>query len=223
MTDQIIGLGQGALDFLDALKANNNRDWFAENKARFEVEVKAPALALADQLSAGLGGLTGRRQKAKLFRIHRDLRFSKDKTPYNTDIHIALSDVEISGAPMWFWGLDTRGFGLGMGVFGFDKPELEAFCDYVASDKGAGFADLVDDLRGRGVRVSEPALKRVPPGFPADHPRAQFLRMKAFSAWIEHANRSRALGPGAADHGIAEFSRLLPLYRALSGALRLTL
>lgn len=223
MTDQISGLGQNALDFLDALKANNNRDWFAENKARFEDDVKVPALALADQITAGLAALTGERQKAKLFRIHRDLRFSKDKTPYNTHIHIAWSDAEAASAPMWFWGLDTRGFGMGMGVFGFDRAGLEAFRDFMASDKGAVIANLVNDLRNGGIRISEPALKRVPPGYPADHPRAEFLRMKAFSAWIEHANRRRALGPTAARHAVDDFSRLLPLYRALSGALRLTL
>ena len=158
MTDQISGLGQNALDFLDALKANNNRDWFAENKARFEDDVKVPALALADQITAGLAALTGERQKAKLFRIHRDLRFSKDKTPYNTHIHIAWSDAKaasaircgsgalIRGVLAWEWASLVCRFR--------DRAGLEAFRDFMASDKGAVIANLVNDLRNGGIRIS---------------------------------------------------------------------
>ncbi|MEZ5767267.1 MAG: DUF2461 family protein [Paracoccaceae bacterium] len=73
-----------ALGFFDDLAADNSRDWFAANKARYERAVKAPAEALLAEIAVQIATATGAAPETKLYRINRDLRFSKDKTPYST-------------------------------------------------------------------------------------------------------------------------------------------
>ena len=76
------------LKFLRALKKNNTRDWFHENKAWYEAAWKTPANAFIEAMCFRLQAETDTEHSAKLFRIHRDIRFSKDKTPYNSHLHI---------------------------------------------------------------------------------------------------------------------------------------
>lgn len=76
------------LEFLEQLKHNNNRDWFQQNKSVYDTSVKNPAKAFAIAMEGELERLCGEPHKAKIFRINRDIRFSKDKTPYNSHIHI---------------------------------------------------------------------------------------------------------------------------------------
>ena len=73
-----------AKDFLSRLAQNNTRDWFSEHKAEYERHIKGPAQLFLDQIAARLQKRLATPIKTKLFRIHRDVRFSKDKTPYNT-------------------------------------------------------------------------------------------------------------------------------------------
>ncbi len=78
----------GTVLFLKGLRANNRRDWFNENKAAYEQDLEAPARAFCEVMRERLEALTGLSHDAKVYRIHRDLRFSKDKTPYNAHLHI---------------------------------------------------------------------------------------------------------------------------------------
>ena len=216
MSKDFQGIPPEAMRFLEDLSANNNRDWFQENKARYDELVKGPALVLADILAADLTRATGRAQKSKLFRVHRDVRFSKDKTPYNTHIHMAFSDAAgAANAPMWFFGLDPKGFTLGVGVFAFDKPGLETFRAYVDSDAGENLSRVISELQGQGVRVAERALKRVPAPFDRDHQRGALLRRKGLAGWIDFDDRDAGLGGGAAKRCGAAYARLMPLYRAI--------
>ena len=87
------GFSDETLAFLNGLKANNSRDWFDANRKSYEAAVKAPSKAFSDIMAGELERLTGTAQKPKIFRINRDIRFSKDKTPYNTHIHISWMPV----------------------------------------------------------------------------------------------------------------------------------
>ncbi|MEM8536231.1 MAG: DUF2461 family protein [Pseudomonadota bacterium] len=86
-----------ARTFLRTLSANNNRAWWQDNKATYDTALKAPAQALLADLSAPLAKIADAPVKSKLFRPHRDVRFSKDKTPYNTHLHM-MWQIE-AGAP----------------------------------------------------------------------------------------------------------------------------
>ena len=206
------------LAFLDGLKANNHRDWFTANKATYEAAVKHPAAAVAEAMAAALEDLTGHAQDAKVFRIHRDVRFSKDKTPYNAHVHIAFTPrTGADSPPMWFFGLDTERLTIGCGVFAYEKAALERFREDMAGDRGAEITALLGDLGKQGFRIGEPALKTVPRGYDRDHPNAEALRRKGVTAWMDLTDRRIATHPDLIERCGAIYRDLLPLYRFLSG------
>ncbi len=168
---------QATIDFLSDLAANNTRDWFAENKNRYETCLQAPARDFAARLAAELERETGLAHRETIFRIHRDVRFSRDKTPYNTHLHMAFVPLRESGMPpAWMVGLSPGYFTLGCGVFAFDKAGLARFRAYVAGPGGEAVASLLTGLVDGGVRLGEPKLKRVPAPYDRDHPHGALLR-----------------------------------------------
>ncbi|MDD9908981.1 MAG: DUF2461 domain-containing protein [Ahrensia sp.] len=213
----MIPFSEDTVAFLRDLSSNNSRDWFHANKKRYETSVKAPAADVSAALADEVAHLTDTPHKAKIFRINRDVRFSKDKTPYNTHIHIALSPEEGGGvAPMWFFGLDTQKLVLGAGVFEFPKDRLDSWRERVADDDGADLLTILNGLRANGARVAEPSLKRVPKPWSSDHPHEDLLRRKGLSVWIDLPDTSMALGADAPARCAKTFETLLPVVRWLN-------
>ncbi len=207
-----------ALRFLDDLSANNTREWFAANKKTYETQVKHPAAAFSQALAARLSDLVGVDHTPKVFRIHRDVRFSKDKTPYNTHVHISFApQLDQEAPPMWFFGLDTDKLTLGCGIFGFEKAALDAFRTDMAGPRGAELMQLTEALGAKGLRVGAPALKTVPRGYDKDHPHAEALRRKGFSAWKDIPDRGFVTRPDLVRNCVKEFEALLPVYRFFGG------
>lgn len=203
---------EDTLSFLDELKANNNREWFQANRKTYDRVMKGPAAEAGSAMNALVEELTGRPHTVKIFRINRDIRFSKDKTPYNTHIHIAFSPIsDESLKPMWFFGLDTQKLVLGAGVFEFPKDRMELWRERVAGDEGEDLAKILSKVKKAGDRISEPALKRVPKPYPADHPREELLRRKGLSVWRDMPDRAFALGEKAAARCANEFRNFLPV------------
>lgn len=179
-----------AADFLADLKANNARDWFNDNRARYVQALKTPGAAFAKALAGELAGLHGGPVKAKVFRINRDLRFSRDKTPYNAHLHISVADGE--GGAAWMFGLDPEKLVIGYGCFAFAKQALDAWRTAVAGPDGAA---LADELAAAKLRLDPPALKRVPAPHGQDHPRAGLLRRKGLAVWIDDLPQDMCFGP----------------------------
>lgn len=193
-----------ALGFLSLLAQNNSRDWFQAHRADYEARVKAPAQALLEQLAAPLGALAGAPVTPKLFRVHRDVRFSRDKTPYNTHLHLSWSAPD---GTAWMFGLSRDYCCAGAGVMGFDKPALTAWRAHVAKH---GFVDLSQ------WRLDDPALKRVPPPYPQDHPQGELLRRKGLLVWHDLDAGERADPVPALTRA---FTQADPVRKALAGIL----
>lgn len=211
ITPDFTTLVPDALGFLEDLAANNSRDWFIANKARFEAEVKNPAEALLAVLGAKLEAATGAPQTPKLYRIHRDLRFSKDKTPYNTHLHLQWTD-KATGIGHFF-GVARTYVSAGIGAMGFDKPTLNRWRDRIADESGAGFARLVDRMQEAGLRIDPPALKRVPAPYSQDHPRAALLKRKGIAVWHDLGESEQVFSDVALE---AAFARMSPFRMALA-------
>ncbi len=198
--------------FLEALKANNNRDWFAENKSAYEQAVKLPAQQFCTLMADALADLTGDIHDFKIFRVHRDVRFSKDKTPYNAHLHISFLPAGREGvSPAWFFGLEPGKLALGAGVFGFDKQLLEKFREQVAGSGGRELAGILNQMNNSGIRISKPELKRVPPGFDKDHQFAENLRRKSLAVWIDLENADMVSEPNLVPSCTTSFGRLKPV------------
>ncbi|WP_299083002.1 DUF2461 domain-containing protein [uncultured Ruegeria sp.] len=206
-----------AVGFLQDLKANNTKDWFAANKATYETHLKAPSKQFADDMALALGDLTGQNHGSKIFRIYRDVRFSKDKTPYNAHLHLAfMSAGPAVQPPMWFFALSPEKLSLGCGVFHYDKGALDVFRDAMAGPLGAELIQTTTEMRGRGFRISDPELKRVPSGFDKDHPHEDALRRKGFSVWIDAESPAFVLEPNLTKRTTTMFAELMPVFLLLS-------
>ncbi len=200
-------LVDAAQQFYADLGLNNTKQWWEENRATYDDVLKPDALALLDRLAQPVSALIGHPVTTKLFRPYRDVRFSKDKTPYQTHLHMMwqVQDPDARQSPVYFFGIGTDYVTAGAGLMGFDKPVLEDWRKFVDLD-GPRISGIIDTLTTGGYGLREPALKRVPAPFPADHPLGGLLRMKGIVA-------SREIG--ASDDLdaalIATFCELTPL------------
>jgi len=195
--------------FLRALADNNEKPWFEANKPRYITHVRDAARSFCDTLAPRLAAQHNTEVTSKLFRIHRDLRFSKDKTPYNTHVHLSFADAATGAS--WMVGLQTDSLVVGYGVFAFDKPGLAHWRDVVATDAGDRLSTLLGKAQTQGLRQSEPDLKRVPSPFPADHQNATLLRHKGIALWKDGLPQEAIFGAGGPERINAELDSLTPL------------
>jgi uncharacterized protein (TIGR02453 family) len=161
-----------ALEFFEGLEAENTKAYWQRNKELYEQLVRGPMEALLAELEPEYG-------EGRIFRPYRDVRFSKDKSPYKTNIAATLEGGYIQ--------LTARGLGAGSGMWEMAPDQLERYRQAVV-DEGSG-AELQRiagvarkagyDLEGHGE------LKTAPRGYPKDHPRGEFLRYKGIVTWKE--------------------------------------
>ena len=169
-----------ARGFLGELAANNTRDWFGDHKAAYEAAVKRPGEVLLAEIEHFLATTLDQPTRPKLYLVHRDVRFSKDKTPYNTHMHLQWSQTR--GAPICFlFGVEAGYSKVGVGAFVFDKEALIRWREAIdGSDK---IARILDEMTTAGWHMEEPELKRVPAPYGKEHPRGALLRRKGCVVW----------------------------------------
>jgi len=202
-----------AIEFFEALKDNNNREWFRANKATYEAYVKAPGESCARELVPLLNDLTGVPHKSKIFRINRDVRFSQDKRPYKSHLHMAFypQDQQVN-QPGWFFGFQPTGLFFGCGIMWMEKGALDSYRHRVAGPDGADLQKIMTSFSKKGFRMREPQLKRVPNQFDKDHPHGALLRRKSLAAWIDHDSPQAALEMSFLKTVKTEYKKLKPLF-----------
>lgn len=198
--------------FLLDLSQNNTRDWFQTHKPRYDTALKGPAMALLDVVSADLQRLTGAPVTPKLFRPQRDVRFSKDKTPYHLHVHM-LWGVGGSSGTGYFFGIELDRIVLGAGCMGMQGDALTAYRQRVAGPDGADLAGILGTLTHQGIRLNAPELKRVPAPFDKAHPQGDLLRRKSLTLWQDMEKPPTDLRAVLNDG----FTQLLPVMRWLQG------
>ncbi|MDX2269640.1 MAG: DUF2461 domain-containing protein [Bryobacter sp.] len=180
------GFPPALLEFLRELKENNEREWFEANRERYERDVKAPMLEAIAELNRVLLEVVPdyvTAPKKALFRIHRDVRFSKDKSPYKTNVAAQffrqnLGKGESAG---FYLHLDTEELFIGGGCYLPPPEHLRVLRQHIAENPER-FRALVEDKKRKkvvGELYGEPGA-RVPKGFAADHPAAEYLRHKMY-------------------------------------------
>ena len=167
------GISFVALDFYEDLEADNSKTFWTTHKHIYDEQVKAPLLELAAELEREFG-------PAKLFRPYRDVRFSKDKTPYKDHQGVYFAEsrryLQISAAGMYASG----------GIYEMASDQVDRFRRAVADDlPGEALAQAVAGAAKAALRIHGDVLTRVPSGYPKDHPRAELLRHKSLYATRE--------------------------------------
>ncbi|HEX4978707.1 MAG TPA: DUF2461 domain-containing protein [Acidimicrobiales bacterium] len=160
-----------ALDFFEGLEADNSKAYWQDHREVYDTAVRAPMEALLAELAPVFGA-------GKIFRPYRDTRFSRDKSPYKTNIAATLERGP-------YLSLSVEGLGAGAGYYEMGAEQLARYREAVADDAaGAELDRLATSLRRAGVDVGgREELKTAPRGYPKDHPRVEYLRHKGLIAW----------------------------------------
>ena len=176
--------------FLRDLAANNNREWFTENKSRYESAVREPALRFIGDFGPVLSRISPhfranpRPNGGSLFRIHRDTRFSKDKSPYKTytGIQFRHETARDAHAPGFYLHLQPGQVFMGCGIWHPDSPTLKKIREAIDED-GAGWKRAKNGKRFRDqFELWGDSLVRAPKGYDPEHPLIEDLRRKDFIA-----------------------------------------
>jgi uncharacterized protein (TIGR02453 family) len=213
------GFPPQAMRFLADLRDNNDRGWFTAHRQTYEQAIRGPAESFLACLEPALASLTGGPVTGKIFRIHRDVRFSKDKRPYNAHLHIAFPARGRAGgvtACGYFFALEPERVLLGAGGFDFSGPVLDAYRAAAADPaKGAALERILARLAKAGLRIEGAELKRAPQPYAQDHPRAALLRRKGLNAWRDLTDPAVITGDRLFAETLATFETLAPLVKWL--------
>jgi len=180
MSDAFSQLIPNAQQFFAALHADNTKDWFETHKSQYTDHIRKPAEVLGEMMAVELGRLTGRAMSPKVYRINRDVRFSKDKSPYNTHLHLLWS-MGGDDRPSWFFAVSLASVSLSTGVMGFTPGGLD-WARHAVADDPQPWMDAVNAIRAQGGEIAdwgEPPLKRVPKPWEESHPGSDLLRRKS--------------------------------------------
>jgi uncharacterized protein (TIGR02453 family) len=204
---------QSVLDFLRELEQNNEREWFKAHRAQYDL-----ARGRFEDFVAVLIGELGRTEplgnldpKDCIFRIHRDLRFSKDKTPYKTHFGAYIAPGGRQSRRMGFYvHIENEGSFFAGGMHHPESKQLAAF--RVAIDHDATeFKDILSEKSFRSVfgDVEGDKLKTMPRGYPKDHPEAEILRFKSLVA-VRNIENEQVVSGDVVDMAMETFTAMKP-------------
>jgi uncharacterized protein (TIGR02453 family) len=201
------GFEAAAFEWFAGLRENNSKAWFHAHREIYDGAVREPLEALLEQLAGELGG------SVKLFRQHRDTRFSADKSPYKTTTYGLIAERP-DNLPALYAQLSAEGLFAGSGYHELAPDQLARFRDAVADDgSGPALERALAGVHAAGVETFGEALKTAPRGYPRDHPRAQLLRHKALVAGrrLEPAAGGGIAAAAALDHARDTWAACEPL------------
>lgn len=221
------GFDRSFFAFLRSLKAHNTREWFTEHKAQYQRDVEAPALAFVAELAPKLNKVSPRfvadprRSGGSMFRIYRDTRFSHDKTPYKTHVGLhfwhdgknaAGAASDLASPPSFYLHLASGEMFGGGGCWHPDPVTLRKIRLHIDHAPKEWKAVLAMKMEIEGS-----TLKRVPAGFPPDHPfAADLMRKDHFTS--EDYKVSDVGSAAFIDRYVETCARMAPLMKFLTAA-----
>ena len=220
-----------ALGFFRGLARHNETAWFEAHRDEYETEVRGPMRDLIEDLDTRFADFApeiGGDPKRSMFRINRDIRFSKDKSPYKTHAACWFHHINAArnvgseadaGSAGYYFHLEPGGRSMiGAGTWRPPRPQLNKLRIAIARDS-KGFEKMARSIPGRfGGLDDEDALKRMPRGYADDHPAAKWLRFQSFTSGRTLTD-AQVTSASVASFLAREYEALLPLVRWLNGAL----
>ena len=174
MTD-FEGFGPKVHKWFKGLEANNSKEYFAANRDYFERSIRDQMEAMLTELSGQFGG------DVKMFRQHRDIRFSADKSPYKSNTYGVLRGADIAGEGLYA-SISADGLVAGSGYYVMARDQLERYREAVVDDPhGRELAKRVAQAEKAGLELWGQSLATAPRGYPKDHARIELLRRKSLT------------------------------------------
>jgi len=221
---------QATFNFLDALSVNNNRQWFEDNKPEYEMQVRQPALEFISAMAPHLAKIAPnfradpKKVGGSLMRVYRDTRFSRNKTPYKTNIgiqfrHALGKDVH---APGFYLHIAPEECFLGIGCWHPEPDVLTQIRQRIAEHPEKWFAAKGDKKFAKYFILEGDSLSRPPKGYSAYHPAIEDLKRKDFIG-LSPLSKDEVIGNGLLKIANARFSASVPLMSFLCASLNVPL
>ena len=215
------------IHFLLDLQQNNSRTWFNENRSRYENHLKEPAMQFIGTMGTTLSKIRPDihiipKVDGGLFRLNRDTRFGRDKTPYKTNIGILLWEgnrkrMENTG---FYFHLEPEKLLLGSGLYMMPPTLMKPFRDAIASEsQDSELLNIIEKLEASGYVVGTEHYKRVPTGYDPECPANRFLRFNGLSAIIEMPVPPEVHTPDIIPLCMKHYLAMIPLHKWLLRAL----
>ena len=201
------GFPEAALDLYDDLELDNTRSFWESHKHVYDESVRAPMVALTEALAPEFGA-------AKVYRPYRDVRFSKDKTPYKTH---QGAIVNVAPATGWYVQVAAPGVRVGGGYYHASAPDLGRIRAAIEHDhSGRELEQILARLTRDGFEVGGEKLKTSPRGYAADHPRIDLLRHKSLFVGRSYGFEPFIHTPELLDRVREDWRALRPLVEWIS-------
>ncbi|MEM9340060.1 MAG: DUF2461 domain-containing protein [Bacteroidota bacterium] len=215
---------QFAIDFLTDLAQHNNKEWMDDNKKRYQeakkqiIELVAEVLAQSSKFDSALEGID---PKKTLFRINRDIRFSKNKDPYKTNFGASLVEGgRKSGNPGYYLHIMPDNHFFGGGIYQPDASTLQKVRQEIDYN-GSSLRKIIDDKAFKALYPSphvEDRLKTAPKGYPKDHPDLDLLQLKHY-VYMKSVPQKEVVGQSFVEQVVTAFQTLHPFNQFLKEAL----
>ncbi|MEM6312540.1 MAG: DUF2461 domain-containing protein [Planctomycetota bacterium] len=225
-----MSINPATLTFLRKLKRNNDRDWFKSHATEWEA-ARADFLALIAALKPGIEKVSDMmfvddaKSGGSMLRIHRDVRFSKDKSPYKTNLAAVFAHLGVEGkmdAPCFYLQVMPGGKSfVAAGLYGPDSTQLKRIRTAIADDPAAWRKATAGKAFRDRLALVDGALKRPPKGFDPDHPAIEELKRKRFAAASTEFSDDDVCAPDFEKKVVAHFRAAAPLVRFVCDALEL--
>ncbi len=231
---EFTGFRPAALGFLRSLRRHNDREWFERHRETYDAELRLPLAALIEEVDVRLATLAPEivgSLKTSPFRIHRDVRFSADKSPYKTHVACWFHHTDAGrgvgastphGGAGFYFHIEAGRTLLGGGIWMPPAPTLGRIRDAIA-ERPRGLRAILGEAavkRRFGGLAEENMLTRMPRGFADSHPAADLLRHRSYTIGREIPEKE-LFSPRLPDLLARDYARILPLVRWINGALGL--
>jgi len=216
--------GPELFKFLGDLEKNNNKAWFEKNKVRYEKDVKEPMLTFIEDFGLFLKSISPNfvvdpsSSGGSMFRIFRDTRFSRDKSPYKTWVAAKFNHRQEGNnvhAPGFYLHLEVNNSMGGGGLWHPDADALAKVRDAIANQPVKWKA-----VKDKGIKVEGDSLKRPPQGYSLDHPYIEDLKYKDFYAMVSFSQKE-VTAPDFMEHYLKACKKVSPLVEFLTKSLGL--
>ena len=215
------GMPDEGLAFLEDLEERNTKEFFDTNKRLFKEQVEAPFTALVEAATARLRRSVPTVGQPKIFRIYRDLRFARDKTPYKTSMSASVpsrppEDGGQGVATGFYVNVGPAGLYTASGLYHPGRPELERVRAAVADPElGPELEAILRRAAAKGLEPWLDPLQRLPRPWPADHPRAGLLKARSLVLNRQHERAPWLRSAELLDHLVVDWTAMIPFNRWL--------
>jgi uncharacterized protein (TIGR02453 family) len=221
-TTAFAGMPDEGLAFLEDLEERNTKDFFDANRQVFRDQVQAPFAALVEAAAARLRRSVPDLGQPKVFRIYRDLRFAKDKTPYKTSMSASVpsrprGDGEGPGVGTGYYvNVGPAGLYTASGLYHPERADLTRVRAAITDpDTGPELEAILRRAAANGLEPWLDPLQRLPRPYPADHPRAALLKARSLVLNRQHERAPWLQTAELLDHLVADWKAMIPFNRWL--------